>query len=139
MWTLQLLGGLSARSPQCQLTRFRTQKAASLLAYLGFHLSPQPRETLIDMLWPDAEPDVGRHNLSNALTFLRHLLEPTGIPSGTVLLADRFSVRLNPAAVTTDVAAFENAARKAEQSGLSPSERVSLLEQAVEQIGRAHV
>src|SRR5215467_16013894 len=118
MWTLQLLGGLQALSPQRQVTRFRTQKAASLLAYLAFHLAAQPRETLIYMLWPDTEIETGRHNLSNALSFLRHVLEPPGVPPGTVLLADRFSVRLNPAAVTTDVAAFESAARKAEQSGL---------------------
>jgi predicted ATPase/DNA-binding SARP family transcriptional activator len=132
MWTLQLLGGLQAVSPQRQLTRFRTQKAASLLAYLGFHLSAHPRETLIDMLWPEAEIETGRHNLSNALSFLRHALEPPGVPPGTVILADRFTVRLNPAAVTTDVGAFETAVRQAEQSGLSVGERVSLLEQAVE-------
>ena len=33
MWTIQLLGGLSAHSVQRHLTRFRTQKAASLLAF----------------------------------------------------------------------------------------------------------
>src|SRR5579862_2707757 len=112
MWIIQLLGGLTAHSHQRQLTRFRTQKAASLLAYLAFRAAPgtppQPREILIDLLWPDAEPEVGRHNLSNALSFLRHLLEPPGVPPGSVILADRASVRLNPAVVTVDVLDFES-------------------------------
>jgi len=96
MWTLQLLGGLVANSELRQLTRFRTQKAASLLAYLAQHTAPQPRETLIEMLWPDTQPEVGRHNLSNALSFLRHMLEPrashpepsswpTASPSGSII------------------------------------------------------
>src|SRR5262245_686136 len=109
MWTIQLFGGLSAHSAQRQVSRFRTQKAASLLAYLALHPAPQPRETLIDLFWPDAEPEAGRHNLSNALSFLRHMLEPPGVPPGTVVLADRNAARLNPEAVSTDVYAFEQA------------------------------
>ena len=80
MWTVALLGGLVAHSSQRKLTRFRTQKAASLLAFLAFHPAAQPRETLIEMLWPDTQSETGRHNLSNALSFLRHLLEPPGVP-----------------------------------------------------------
>src|SRR5579871_62372 len=137
MWTIQLLGGLSAHSPQRQITRFRTQKAASLLAFLAFRAAPgipsQPRELLLDLLWPDAEPEVGRHNLSNALSFLRHLLEPPGVPPGTVILADRATVRLNPAAVTVDVVEFERMLRKAETGRLSEAERRTLLLGAVEQ------
>src|SRR5579871_6699556 len=133
MWTIQLLGGLAAHSQQRQLVRFRTQKAASLLAYLAFHRSPQPRETLIEMLWPETDPEIGRHNLSMALSFLRHQLEPTGVPPGTVILADRFSVRLNPAAVTVDVAEFERGLWKAEAEELSEVRRLELLLGAVEQ------
>src|SRR6185369_5044235 len=107
MWTIALLGGLSAHSPQRQLTRFRTQKAASLLAFLAFHPAPQPRETLLALLWPEVEIETGRHNLSNALSFLRHMLEPPGTPPGSVLQADRFNVGLNPDAVSVDVVAFE--------------------------------
>src|SRR5579871_6671300 len=107
MWTIHLLGGLTVHSDLRQVTRFRTQKAASLLAYLAGHTTPQPREILLALLWPEAEPDVARHNLSNALSFLRHLLEPPGVPPGTVLLAHRATVRLNPAAVTVAVVEFE--------------------------------
>src|SRR5579871_492506 len=136
MWTIQLLGGLSAHSPQRQITRFRTQKAASLLAFLAFRAAPgipsQPREMLIDLCWPDAEPEVGRHNLSNALSFLRHLLEPPGVPPGTVILADRATVRLNPAAVTVDAVQFEHELHQAQARGLSEAECLGLLQQALE-------
>jgi predicted ATPase/DNA-binding SARP family transcriptional activator len=132
MWTIHLLGGLNLHSDLRQVTRFRTQKAASLLAYLALHLTPQPRETLIALLWPDAEPEAGRHNLSNALCYLRHLLEPPGVPPGTVLLADRASVRLNPAAITVDVLEFESDLARAQAGGLSEAERLALLLRALE-------
>ncbi|HTE17582.1 MAG TPA: hypothetical protein VK689_04280, partial [Armatimonadota bacterium] len=107
MWHIQLFGGLMARSADRTATRFRTQKAAALLAYLAFHCResapPSPREVLVEMLWPEAELDAGRHNLSNALSALRHVLEPPGVPPGTILRTYRATVRLNPAAVSTDV------------------------------------
>src|SRR5918997_1562235 len=97
-WTIQLLGGLAARNQSRLATRFRTQKAAVLLAYLAFyndpHRPPHSRETLIGMLWPEADVDAARHNLSNALSALRHVLEPPGVPAGAILIADRFTVRL---------------------------------------------
>ncbi len=110
-WKITLLGQLRAEQPgQRAITRFSTQKTAALLAYLAYH--PQeasPREVLIEMLWPDAEPGAGRHRLSMALSSLRRQLEPPGIPTGAVLVADRFFVRLNDAVFTTDVARFEEA------------------------------
>src|SRR5579871_1640007 len=136
MWTIHLLGGLAVRSDQREVTRFRTRKAASLLGYLALRTAPgappESRETLIGMLWPDADPEGGRHNLSNALSCLRHILEPPGVPPGTVILADRDTVRLNPAAVTVDAIEFERDLARANQDGLSATDRMALLLQAVE-------
>jgi len=77
MWVIQLLGGLAAPRSQQEITRFRTQKSAALLAFLAFHAAPdslpQPRDLLIEMLWPETEPEAGRNNLSKALSFLRRL------------------------------------------------------------------
>src|SRR3712207_1644215 len=103
MWTIQLLGGLTARGPHRAATRFRTRKTAALLAYLALHcregagypLGACPREVLVELCWPETDLHTGRHNLSNALSALRHVLEPPGVPPGTVLLADRSAVRLN--------------------------------------------
>src|SRR5438876_10347187 len=78
---IELFGGLRITQGERVITRFRTQKAASLLAYLAYHF-PQahPREVLIEMLWPEVEPATGRNRLRMALTFLRHPLEPPGVP-----------------------------------------------------------
>lgn len=108
-WRIELFGQLRAMRGDEILSRFRTQKAGSLLAYLAFHLNrSHPCETLIEILWPDVDEKSGRNNLSMALSFLRHPLEPPGERSGSVLLADRATVRLNPACVATDVAEFES-------------------------------
>src|SRR5206468_2305231 len=114
------------------LTRFRTRKTAEMLAYLAYHRTrSHPREILIDLLWPECEPDVARHNLSVALSWRRHQIEPPGTPPGTLLLADRFSLRLNPEAVTTDVAELE-AALSAAAALSEPPERAAHLTHAVE-------
>src|SRR4029453_2230553 len=114
MWTIRLLGGLAVVGPQQGVTPFPPKKAASLLPYLAFHPAPgapaHPREVLLEVLWPEADLDAGRHNLSNALSVLRRVLEPAGIAPGTVILADQHAVRLNPDMVQTDVATFESAA-----------------------------
>src|SRR5207249_1373074 len=68
------------------------------------------------------------------LSWLRRQLEPPGIPSGAVIVADRATVRLNPEAVTTDVAGFESALRSAERAA-SATERASHLAEAVEGYG----
>ncbi|HLV80456.1 MAG TPA: AAA family ATPase, partial [Chthonomonadaceae bacterium] len=129
---IELLGGLCLRQGDRVITRFSTQKTANLLAYLAyFRHQCHPREVLIEMLWPDCDPDAGRNRLSTALWSLRRLLEPPGVPAGTVLQTTHFDVGLNASAVTTDVtdflAAFRNAARSK-----TPSERRQHLLRAVE-------
>jgi predicted ATPase/DNA-binding SARP family transcriptional activator len=134
LWTIQLLGGLAARGANREVTRFRTHKAGALLAYLAFYKDrpPQAREVLADLFWPDTDLEIARHNLSAELSPLRRLLEPSGVPPGAVVQADRLAVRLDPAAIATDVQLFEQAARSAQQEGLPASQRLSLLLQAVE-------
>src|SRR5205807_4846441 len=122
-----LLGGLRIEQGDRVITRFRTQKTGALLAYLAYYRErSHPREQLIELLWPEAELGSGRNSLSIALSSLRHQLEPPGVPHGAILRADRSSIQLNPEAVTTDVAEFEAALRKAAQAG-SANERVLVL------------
>src|SRR5262249_26506550 len=83
------------------------------------------------LLWPASPPHAGRQSLSQALSSLRHLLEPPGLPAGAVLIADRASVRLNPDALVTDLSEFEAALRAAAQAA-GEAQRVSYLTQAVE-------
>jgi len=102
---IALFGGLRAQRKDQVITRFRTQKVASLFAYLAFHLrQAHSREILVEMLWPESDAPTLLNSLSVATSSLRSQFEPPGVPQGTVIRADRFSVSLNPATVTTDFA-----------------------------------
>src|SRR4051812_26497882 len=101
-WLIQLLGSLSAKREDRTITRFRTQKTGTLLAYLAFYPRQHTREALAGLFWPDYEDSVARQNLNVALSSLRRQLEPPGVPAGSVIVADRFSVELNTTAVETD-------------------------------------
>jgi DNA-binding SARP family transcriptional activator len=156
MWSIQLLGGLCAAAEDRIVTRFRTQKTALLLAYLAyFGQRSHSREELIELLWPGCKLDAGRSSLSREHCWLRAELEsgtpwagwntllgantapagepdPTRRPDGTLLMADRFTVRLNPVGFTTDCARFEAALLAAERA-VVPADRAHFLTQAVEQ------
>lgn len=109
---IELLGGLRVIQGERTIVRFYSRKAAALLAYLAFHRErAHPREALIELLWPWASPAAGRASLSQALSSLRRQLEPPALPTGSILVADRTQVQLNPQAVTTDVMEFEVALR----------------------------
>jgi predicted ATPase/DNA-binding winged helix-turn-helix (wHTH) protein len=115
VWRLRLLGGFSLQSDHQTLDRLRSRAATVLLAKLA--LSPQrdvPREGLADMLWPDAEAEVGRSRLRQTLSLLRAVLEPPGGPP--VLHADRRSLRLVTEAVWCDAVEFEQSARRADHT-----------------------
>ena len=102
---------MCASGRERHITRFRSQQTGALLAYLAYHR--HSRASLIEIFWSESEsesePETGRHHLSNALSSLRNQVEPPGVPGGSVSIADRFSGELNPEAVTTDAAEFEQA------------------------------
>lgn len=116
-WRIELLGGLrlvalggcGATTP---ITRFESQKTGALLAILSLHAERAlPREELCAYLWPDAEFSIGRNRLKQALSSLRRMMEPPGIPAGSVLTADRFALRLRSESFESDVRAFDKAVR----------------------------
>src|SRR5262249_20125903 len=107
------------------------QKTAILLAYLAYHLTAtHSREELIELLWPESDPEAGRTSLRTALASLRRQIEPPGVPENSVLVADRTYIRLNPEVVSTEVAAFEAALQAAKRSS-DPNVRAQKLAQAV--------
>jgi len=114
-----------------EVTRFRTQKTAVLLAYLAcFPHRNHAREELIEMLWPDVEMEAARGSLRTALASLRRQIEPPDAPENSVVVADRQIVRLNPETVTTDVSLFETALLRARRSE-DPHQKVEALSTAV--------
>src|SRR6266852_1351613 len=69
-------GEAGAETPVRVLTRFQT-KVGTLLAYLAYHRHrSHRREALVELLWPECEPAIGRNNLSVSLSSLRRQLEP---------------------------------------------------------------
>jgi predicted ATPase/DNA-binding SARP family transcriptional activator len=129
-WRVELLGGLRVQGAERMMDRFYTHRAGALLAYLAyFRERRHPREALAEMLWPDAEQEAARLSLRVTLSSLRRQLEPPGVPAGSVLIADRFSIGCNPEAVTTDVAEFEGALASTHKS--APERLVEELTRAV--------
>lgn len=103
-WYIKLLGGLAAERDGHPLVRFQTRKTGGLLGYLAYHMpAGQARERLVDQFWPSLDSVGGRNCLATSLTSLRRQLEPPDLPAGSVVIATRLDVRLNPASVTTDV------------------------------------
>jgi predicted ATPase/DNA-binding SARP family transcriptional activator len=115
--SIELFGGIRVEQGKRVITRFRTQKTASLIAYLAyFGDRMHAREVLIDMLWPGAtSSEAGRTSLSVALSSLRSQLEPPEVPAHSLLLADRQSVGLS-SLVVTDTSRFEKVIREAERA-----------------------
>ena len=138
LWRIDLLGDLSVSREDRSIRHFQTQKTKALLAYLALYIQRQhSREELVDLLWPDAEMDAGRHRLSQALTWLRSQFRDPGSsqPDGQsgpydVLWSDRNTVGLNPAMVRTDIGEFE-AALVAADKGDDPLARAEALRSAI--------
>jgi DNA-binding SARP family transcriptional activator/predicted ATPase len=81
-----------------------TRKATALLAVLSLD-GAQGRDPLVDLLWPELDPERGRAALRRTLSTLRAAL------GGRWLEADRSAVRLECDADAVDVARFRALAR----------------------------
>ena len=102
---LTLFGGFEVRAPREGAITLLGQKERALLAFLALPSgAPHSRDKLASLLWSDRGDPQARDSLKHALTSLRQCLQSTGPPA---IIADRLWVRLDPAAVTTDVATFE--------------------------------
>ncbi|RYG75327.1 hypothetical protein EON80_01030 [bacterium] len=138
LWSLQMLGGLRlarAGSPgAAPVERFRTNKAASLLAYLAYRRGAHSRDQLCNLFWPDNQTDSARNNLRVTLSNLRSVLEPKGeIEPGQVLRLSLDTVEID-CDIETDVEKFVeslNAARDA----TSPAQRRFALEKMMSLYG----
>ena len=132
-WRVEMLGGLravpsvllEAREP---VEQFPTHRTALLLARLAlFPTRAHGRDELADMLWPDAPADRGRVSLTQTLVYLRQALgEPR---TGGLFASNHKTVRVVPALLETDVAAWEADASRALRTG--DGEQADLLQAAL--------
>jgi predicted ATPase/DNA-binding SARP family transcriptional activator len=103
-WHIELLGRLRGVRGEETVTHFRTQKTASLLAFLAYYAGvPQPREELVERFWHEFDYEQARMSLRTALSSLRKIF-------GDALVTDNLIATLH---VTTDIQAFERALKEA--------------------------
>ncbi len=86
-----------------------TQKARALLTYLTLHRrSDVARERLVEIFWPDSEPERARDSLNTALHSIRRALGTAGLDPNTFIFANRSVIRWK-ADVDLDVERLERA------------------------------
>ncbi len=74
---VHMLGEFSMRIGDLSI-KLRASRALSLLKYLLLHHKQNtPREVLMDVFWPEAEPETARNNLNVAIHSLRRALRST--------------------------------------------------------------
>ncbi len=88
-------------------------KRIALLAFLAIEQGGSAsRDHLVSLFWPDADPESGRHALSQALYFLRRSLGKRALPTEE---ADR--VRIAPDFLRADVQLFQQRLDAGDASG----------------------
>ena len=111
-WRISLLGEVRATCGMLEVTHFESSRVVALLARLAlFPERIHPREELIELLWPEIDPVVGRNRLRNVLSVLRAQLEPPGTLAGSALVVTRLGVAFPRQNVETDVATWERLVR----------------------------
>jgi predicted ATPase/DNA-binding SARP family transcriptional activator len=124
--TITLFSGLRIQTAEKALTHFRTRKIAALLGTLAYYENRAfPREELIEIIWPDCNPESGRNRLRIALCGLRQDLESATIPDD-LLVADRLYVQLDSRRFHTDTTAFMRTLRAADGAADPETERRQL-------------
>ena len=105
--------------------KFRTRKALALLAYLAAQDTPQPRQTIVDILWPRNEEKRGRAVLRSTLAMLRKTLREMEIGRGSYLLVEGDLLGLRPeTGVSIDLRGLDEASSWARcNAGPGQSER----------------
>jgi DNA-binding SARP family transcriptional activator len=124
---VRLLGGFELRLGEATLP-LDSRRAEALLAYLLLHRdSPQGRQHLAFLLWPDSSEPQARTNLRHLLHTLRHAVPQLD----ACLEVTATTIRWRPeAAPWLDVAAFEEAVQRAER--LDAAESVHALREAAD-------
>ncbi|HKB48040.1 MAG TPA: BTAD domain-containing putative transcriptional regulator, partial [Ktedonobacterales bacterium] len=86
------------------------------------------RDEVIELLWPESDPEAASSNLRSTLFALRHALEPSTAPAGVaVVFSDRAGVWLRPnVELWVDADAFEHTVEEAWRS----ADPLPLLEEA---------
>ena len=104
---LQVLGAFRVQDAAGAEIRIASRKGRALLAYLALRPGEShSRDRLATLLWEDADEELARTSLRQALAALRKSLPAD---AHKALLADTESVGIDPAIVHSDLHAFRRA------------------------------
>lgn len=114
------------------LAEWQSKKARDVLKLLVVKRGcPTPRESLAEILWPDADPGLLGNRLSVVLATVRSVLDPAKVfPADHYVVGDRGTVRLNLDTVVVDVEDFLRDATAGLARGADAAELVRLAEVA---------
>ena len=93
---------------------WKRRKAAAIVKILALEPGQRlHREQMLDLLWPDADPDAAANRLHQALYSARRTLDPDG-PADRFILSHDQMLQFNPAVpVVVDVVQFQELAARA--------------------------
>ncbi len=119
--TLYFFGAFRLYQDDQQVVDWPSQKSLSILKYLAAnHGKPVPKDVLMDTFWSEADAEVARRNLHQAIYALRLVLKRLR-PDYAAILFENDCYRLNPDLdLWLDFEAFEQhvqAGRRLEQAG----------------------
>ncbi len=108
---LTTLGTFALTVDAASIPEPATKKARTLLVYLILNqLQVIPRERLLELLWPEAEPERARASLSTALWSVRKTLKGAGVDAEATIQSTNSALTwLRP--VTSDVIEFRELAK----------------------------
>ncbi|GGW70452.1 hypothetical protein GCM10010503_54590 [Streptomyces lucensis JCM 4490] len=126
---IRLLGGFAVAVGDRPVAAgaWRLRKARTVLKLLC--LAPgrrMHRERLCDLLWPDLDAVAAANNLHQVLHAARRALAAAGAPADVVVLRDDMVLLGGGTVVSTDLDAFDAAARRAVDGGGTPDYRAAL-------------
>jgi DNA-binding SARP family transcriptional activator len=120
------VGGQPVDRPE--LRRLRVRTVLALLAVRG----PLRRDQIIDVVWPDADPDGARQSLRTTLSRIRRLLDPGGSTSHGRLRTDGERISLaGPPWLDVDLWEFRRLVGAEEEANRSGVDSLDRLQEAV--------
>ncbi len=131
-YRIELFGGVRVLKGGRVIARLQPPRTGTLLACLA--LAPdagRPREELMELLWPEVEPETGRNRLRQALHVLREALQAEDPEAGRIVVSDRNCIRLDSQLANVDLAEFNAAVRASVVAG-GVDRRRSALETCIE-------
>ncbi|MGZ8798230.1 MAG: response regulator [Thermoanaerobaculia bacterium] len=105
---IDMLGDFQMHSASGELVTLSAKKSQALLAYLGVKPAQLvSREKIANLLWSSTGPEQARQSLRQLLSSLRKELLQIS-PKQKILVEESDFLRLDPAAITSDVTEFES-------------------------------